>query len=63
MWFTDGEADEMIEAIGTGVIDLSMLEHRTWSLEDANEAIEIAGDRQGGFVNCVVLPNGKGEEK
>lgn len=57
-WFSAAEADQMIAMIGAGVIDLSFLEHRRFSLSEVNEAIDLVGSRVGGFVNVVVLPGG-----
>jgi len=56
LWFTNGEMDELISLIDAGVIDLSFLETKSFSLDDVNEAIKFVGDRPGGSVNVVVKP-------
>lgn len=55
-WFNEDDLDQMIEMIGSGVIDLSFLEHRTFSLAEVNEAFNAVGSRLGGFVNVAVVP-------
>lgn len=57
MWFTDGEMDELVALIGSGVVDFSFLQHKTFSLDQVNEAYAFAGDRPGGFINVVVQPH------
>jgi threonine dehydrogenase-like Zn-dependent dehydrogenase len=59
VWFTTGEVDDLIELVSAGVIDLSYLEHKSFSLDNANEAIQFVGDRPGGKVNVVVKPGMK----
>jgi alcohol dehydrogenase len=54
-WFTNQQADEMIELIAAGVIDFSFLKHEEFALEDVNEALKVVGDRPGGFQNVVVV--------
>ena len=55
-WFTSTEIDELITLIGAGVIDLSFLEHRSYPLDEVNDAFTFVGDRPGGFINVVVHP-------
>ena len=55
-WFTSAEIDEMIRMIATGVIDLTAITHKTFPLDQVNEAFAFVGDRPGGFTNVVVLP-------
>ncbi|NQX03326.1 hypothetical protein HQQ82_00755 [Rathayibacter sp. VKM Ac-2856] len=40
------------------VIDLSFLQHRTFALDEVNDALAFVGDRPGGHVTVSVLPNG-----
>lgn len=55
-WFTSAEVDDMIAMIGAGVLDVSALEHRIFSLVDVHDAWEVVGSRPGGFTNVVVTP-------
>lgn len=55
-WFTSGEIDELIRLVDAGVVDLSILEHKKFPLEEVNDAFAFVGDRPGGFTNVVVLP-------
>ncbi|THW16823.1 pectin lyase-like protein [Aureobasidium pullulans] len=40
VWFDSAEIDEMIDLIDAGVIDLSFLQHKFFSLSDVNKALE-----------------------
>lgn len=55
-WANAGQFDEMADLIGSGVIDLSFLTARTFTLDEVNDAFAFVGDRPGGFTNVVVLP-------
>ena len=55
-WFTAGEGQEMARLAEAGILDLSQLEHRTYPLEQVNEAIDRATVRAGGFSNIIVSP-------
>lgn len=55
-WFQTGEIDDMVTMIDAGIIDFSFLEHKSFSLDEANEAIKFVGDRPGGAVNVLVKP-------
>jgi len=59
MWFTTGELDDMVAMVDAGIIDFSFLEHKSFDLEDVNEAVNFVGDRPGGAVNVLVKPNYK----
>ncbi|WP_207223700.1 zinc-binding dehydrogenase [Pseudonocardia sediminis] len=56
LWFSTGEAQEMAELAGSGVLDLSVLEHHTFPLEQINEALEDLPSRRGGFSNYICRP-------
>lgn len=56
-WFSDGEMDELVALIGSGVVDFSFLQTKPFPLDQVNEALAFAGDRPGGFVNVVVQPH------
>lgn len=57
VWFDSAEIDEMMDLIDAGVIDLSFLQHKFFSLSDVNKALEFVGSRPGGAVNVVVQPH------
>jgi len=57
IWFNSAELDEMITLIDAGVIDVSFLRHKFFSLDEVNEAFRTVGDRPGGAVNVVVQPH------
>ena len=55
-WFTAGEGQEMADLAEAGLLDLSVLEHKSFPLAQVNEAISGLEDRNGGFSNFVVIP-------
>ena len=55
-WFTAGQGQEMADMVESGVVDLSIFEHRTFKLEDINQAIGGIENRNGGFSNFVIRP-------
>lgn len=55
-WFTTGQVDELADMVAAGVIDFSYLEHKVFSLDEVNDAMEFVGKRQGGAVNVLVKP-------
>ncbi|WP_327753196.1 zinc-binding dehydrogenase [Sphingobium sp. SJ10-10] len=56
LWFTVAEGQDMAAMAAAGTLDLSVFEHRLFSLDQANEALATAEKRVGGFVNVVVKP-------
>lgn len=56
LWFSTGEAQDMAELAGSGVLDLSVLEHHTFPLEQINEALDDLPSRHGGFSNYICQP-------
>ena len=55
---TRGQMYDLLNLIGSGVVDFSFLTHETFSLGDVNDALALVGDRPGGHVTVSVLPNG-----
>lgn len=54
-WFTAGEGRDMARLAEAGILDLSRLKHRTYPLEQVNEAISRATvPTDGGFSNAIV---------
>jgi len=56
-WFTTGECQLMAEMAQVGVLDLSKLETRAYSLAGVNDALAEVQKRPGGLVNIVVNPD------
>lgn len=56
MWFTSAQMDDLVQLISAGVIDMSFLEHKRFSLDNVNESLKFVGDRPSGSVNVVVKP-------
>ncbi len=55
-WISTGEAQDMADLAGAGTLDLSVLEHRRYPLDDINTALAQIKDRSGGFSNYVIIP-------
>ncbi|MFD9210888.1 alcohol dehydrogenase catalytic domain-containing protein [Streptomyces sioyaensis] len=57
LWFTVAEGEDMARMAAAGTLDLSHFESRTFPLEQANEALAAAADRDGGFTSIIVTPH------
>ena len=57
-WFTTAEGQEMADLAASGTVNLDVLEHAIYALEDINTAMAAltAGEREGGFSNFVISP-------
>ena len=55
-WISTGEAQDMADMAGAGTLNLSVLEHHRYPLDDINTALAQIKDRSGGFSNYVVIP-------
>lgn len=53
LWFSTGEAQDMAQMAGSGVLDLSVFEHHTFPLEKINDALDSLPVRHGGFTNFI----------
>jgi alcohol dehydrogenase len=51
LWFTTAEGDEMVRMIEAGTVDLSLLQERSYPLEQLNEALEDIQTQANGFTN------------
>jgi alcohol dehydrogenase len=60
VWFTAGEGQIMADMVAAGTLDLSVLEHKVFALEQVNDAINDISARHGGFSNYVVAPHARG---
>ncbi|MDJ0418857.1 alcohol dehydrogenase catalytic domain-containing protein [Rhodococcus opacus] len=56
LWFSTADAQDMADLVGTGQLDLSILEHHTFPLEKINEALDNLPARHGGFSNFISIP-------
>ncbi len=56
LWFTTGEAQQMASLASAGLLDLSVLQHQRFALEDINRALDAVDGRHGGFTNIVITP-------
>jgi alcohol dehydrogenase len=54
VWFTVAEGMELTELIRRGAIDISVLQPRSWPLDEINEAISGVATGDGGFTSYLV---------
>ncbi len=54
VWFTSAEGIELSRMIGSGAIDMSILEPRSWPFEQINDAISGVASGEGGFTSYLV---------
>ncbi|GES09744.1 alcohol dehydrogenase [Acrocarpospora macrocephala] len=54
VWFTTAEGIELAEMIRHGVIDISVLQPKSWPLDEINEAISGVASGDGGFTSYLV---------
>lgn len=55
-WFTVAQGGQIVALANAGLVDLDIFEHRGFALEQVNEALAMAGENLGGFVNIIVRP-------
>ena len=55
LWFSTQEGEEMASMIEAGILDLSLLEERAYSLEQLNEALEDIQTQANGFTNFHIV--------
>lgn len=57
-WFVTSEAQEMADLARSRLVNLDVLEHRVFALDEINEALAVLleGNRDGGFTNLVISP-------
>lgn len=54
-WFSTAEGEEMASMADTGLLDLSVFDHRVSSLSKVNEALAgMSDNKDGGFANFVI---------
>lgn len=54
LWFTVGEGQEMADLAAAGLLDLSVFDHQVFELDQVNDALKLAEQRSGGFINVVI---------
>jgi D-arabinose 1-dehydrogenase-like Zn-dependent alcohol dehydrogenase len=55
-WFTTADGQEMADLAEAGMVDLSVLEHEVFKLDEVNSALAVLKSRNGGFSNYVIVP-------
>ena len=55
LWFTTAEGQDMADMAEAGTLDLSVLEHERFTLDQVNEALDAVEQRTGGFTNVVIM--------
>ena len=55
-WFTTAEGQDMAAMAESRALNLEAFEHKVYSLEKINEALEEVDSRDGGFTNIVIKP-------
>lgn len=55
-WFSTAEGQEMADLAASNRVNLRVLEHKVFPLEDINMALSTISDRNGGFSNYVIAP-------
>lgn len=55
-WFTTADGQEMADLAEAGMVNLSVLQHETFKLDEVNSALSVLKNRNGGFSNYVIIP-------
>ena len=55
-WFTTADGQEMADLAEAGMVDLGVLEHEVFKLDEVNTALSVLKSRNGGFSNYVIVP-------
>ncbi|WP_260602932.1 alcohol dehydrogenase catalytic domain-containing protein [Pseudomonas aeruginosa] len=55
LWFSVGEGEELARLLGSGLVDLSLLQSRAYPLERLNEALEDIQTQGDGFSNFHIV--------
>lgn len=56
LWFSPTDGQEMADLAEVGAVDLSVLEHERFPLDEVNTALALFKNRNGGFSNYVIVP-------
>ena len=55
-WFEPKHAREMAALVGSRLLDVSIFDHKVFSLDQVDAAISSMNTRRGGFTNYVICP-------
>lgn len=56
VWFSTAEGEDLAAMAGSGLLDLSVFDHRRFPLSDVNAALDATQNDAGGFANVTVMP-------
>lgn len=56
LWFSTAQGQEMADLAGSSIVDLGVLEHHVYALDDINDALADVQGHLGGFANFVIKP-------
>jgi len=54
LWFDVAEGQDMAEMAAAGTLDLSVLQHHAYPLDEIETALDAIENRHGGFTNVIV---------
>jgi threonine dehydrogenase-like Zn-dependent dehydrogenase len=54
VWSTIAEGIELAGMVGSGVLDISVLQPKSWPLDEVNDAISGVSSGEGGFTSYLV---------
>ena len=54
LWFDVADGQDMVEMAAAGTLDLSVFRHKTFGLDQINDALDEVENRHGGFTNVVI---------
>lgn len=55
LWFDVAEGQDMVEMAAAGTLDLSVLRHERFKLDEIDQALAAIERRHGGFTNVVIV--------
>ena len=55
LWFDVAEGQDMVEMAAAGTLDLSILRHERFALDNIEDALAAIENRHGGFTNVVIV--------
>jgi alcohol dehydrogenase len=54
LWFDVAEGQDMAEMAAAGTLDLSVVQHHAYPLDEIEIALDAIENRHGGFTNVIV---------
>lgn len=55
-WFSNAQGLEMVALADSGLVDYDIFDHRSFALEDVNQAMTLVAGNPGGLVNVIIKP-------